>query len=226
MRSLGQLFKRSGEESMTAKAKGECGFGLYLFRPVHPLRATLLCILISGSLVARSQSDAPSRQFLVAIKEGQMDLSRSGGTSSDCILVLPDGRFHLERRKQQISRTASLTIFEASLDQERLASLQAILADKQLTTLPPDVEPKFPIGGSWFRGVEVQIPRDNGIQKVGYFRLPDEQPPRSYTSEEVKAWEVSALRLKPLVDWFHNVENWNLAPTKVPQTHCRIGSED
>src|SRR3954468_14180174 len=107
----------------TDDTQGIGSFGLHSFRHIPRSRATVLCVLVLGSLTARSQSTAQGREFLVAIKEGQMELSRAGGTSSDCIVVLPDGRLHLERRKHQISQTTgSLSVFEASLDQERLGS--------------------------------------------------------------------------------------------------------
>src|SRR5580765_2269773 len=62
----------------------------------------------------------PDSAFVVTIGEATID-HQNAVTSTDCITVLPDGRFHLERRKQVAPNpTSSLNIYESSLDSTQL----------------------------------------------------------------------------------------------------------
>lgn len=75
----------------------------------------LLALSITTSGFAQQSSDQPEGGFLIQIRESQMDLSRNGVTFNNCMQVLPNGRFHLERRLQQLpATTASLNILDSS----------------------------------------------------------------------------------------------------------------
>ena len=96
--------------------------------------------------------------FLVNISESQMDLSRNGVTAHGCILVLPDGHFHLERRRQQLpASTATLQIFESSLDQTQLETLLGILNDEGIRNLPPYIEPTIPMAVPFSAGSTLKL---------------------------------------------------------------------
>jgi hypothetical protein len=63
--------------------------------------------------------------------------------SSTCIAVLPDGHFHLEKRwRQTVTIGWGLQVFEGTLSDKRLRTLEQILATddlKQIRTADPDV---------------------------------------------------------------------------------------
>src|SRR5438045_7149769 len=102
--------------------QGSLGFYTERRHP-HPLAG-------ATSAAAQNHPQSDSGAFMVSISEATID-NKNAVTSTDCILVLPDGRFHLERRKEVAPNpTSSLSIFESSLDSTRLQELQDILKDE------------------------------------------------------------------------------------------------
>src|SRR5579859_5798218 len=69
----------------------------------------------------RKQGTEPhSNEFVVQIRQMQMDLRSHGGTASTCVLVLPDSTIHVEKRVQRLpERAAKLSISESKLTSDQ-----------------------------------------------------------------------------------------------------------
>jgi hypothetical protein len=93
------------------------------------LLASILFTITTLRIDAQDGTQASSDSFLVRFDEGEFD-NEHGITTSDCMLVKPDGSFHLERRRQQLpSPSAKLSIFESSLDAAWFKQLRDILEE-------------------------------------------------------------------------------------------------
>jgi hypothetical protein len=182
-------------------------------------------LVLSCSVTVVAQRDQPKPgDFVVSIVESQMDLSHNGLTIHDCMLVLPNGRFHLERRWQQLpSSTASLKVFESSLDKIRLDSLQDIISDQGIKNLPPYVEPKIPMGVPWSSGFNAIISRVPQTQHVGFWLWrggSSEASPNSMPENIKRGWQESESALRPLVEWFHQAKDLRLEPSATDSNLC------
>ena len=131
-------------------------------------------ILVLVAAFARSPLNAqdrsafdPNAAFLISIAEGTFDNERVT-IHSDCMLVLPDGRFHLERRKQlEASSTTTLDIYESALDSTHIQRLRGIL---RITSVKESLGyplPIFPLTASWFSTFYAEIPKSRQVHKVG-----------------------------------------------------------
>jgi hypothetical protein len=172
-----------------------------------PLVATLFSLT-----VVVAQDTVPERQPpLVRIVEMGIDY-HSGITANSCIAIQSDGRFHLERRLQQLpSQQAALHIYEATLDAFQLSRLESMLDAQAVREASTYKTPKFPLGVPAVAAIRIAIARAEKVQTVGYFawnREPGTEgsSPES-TPEAVKEeWGSTRLALIPLVGWFHEVE--------------------
>jgi hypothetical protein len=142
----------------------------------------------------------------------------------DCMQVLPDGRFHLERRIQQLpSPSATLRVFDSWLDTAHFRKLQEILKDEKISELPPYVQPEIPMTAPRFRGVKVDIPRGTQVQSVGYWLWKggtSDSSPNNAPDNIKTAWRDSESAMRPLVDWLHCIEALNLGPSNSASTMC------
>jgi hypothetical protein len=199
-------------------------------------RVAMSLLLIAGVFVVRETSveaqnfartDSPP--FVVSVSEATID-NRNLVTATDCILVLPDGRFHLERRKEVAPNpTSSLSIFESSLDSMRLQQLHDILNDENVKRLPNYALPAFPMAVPWFSTFDAKIEQAGRIRKVGYWLWQggtDETSPNSTPDSIKKVWKDSQVALQPLLEWFHGVETLKLSPSGAKSTQCRNADED
>ncbi len=179
-----------------------------------PRRFLLLAVLCCT--LSSAPQETNFGPFLVRIAEAGSDLSSKGITSTDCILVLPDGHFHLERRTQRLPETKATTqVFESSLAAVQLQSLRSIIDSQTIKDLPTYAQPTFPMTVTWFGILDVKIARQSEIQRVGYFTwlggTRDTSP--NVMPEEIKnTWRTSAAALQPLVEWFHSIKNSKLEP--------------
>ena len=90
---------------------------------------TLLSIvaLVGTPLSTAQDTRSGPARFLLILNEAQTDISPAGVNFSSCALILPDGRFHLERRMQQLpSHGATLKLYDSVLDSIQLRQLQEI----------------------------------------------------------------------------------------------------
>jgi hypothetical protein len=168
--------------------------------------------------------------LLVMMAEGQNDLSRSGVNVHDCIVVMPDGHFHLERRRQQLpSPSATLGIVDSSLNNDQPRLLQSILDDEAIEKLPPYAQPALPMAVPWSRGFDAKIARDSGVQRVGFWLWRGgtlETSPNSTPDDIKKGWRDSETALRPLLEWLHGIEALNLVSTGRKSNVCEATYSD
>ena len=145
------------------------GIGYYKLATLVLVTSAFLT-LVNAAPRDRLQPQQEAPTFLIAAHEGTIDLSRNGTSSQTCILVRPDGRFHLEGRTQRLpSPAASAKIFDYSLDSSRLQQLRGIIDDESVRQLPAYIQPPLPMAVSWSHGFEAKITRPTGAQDIGYW---------------------------------------------------------
>jgi hypothetical protein len=195
--------------------------------------AMVLVLTIAFFTVARVASAAPQRQslpdtaaFVVSIGEATID-HKEAVTSTDCIMVSPDGRFHLERRKQVAPNpTSSLNIYESSLDSTQLQQLLDIVKKESITTLPDYALPAFPMAVPWFSTFNAKVERAGQIRTVGYWLWRGgeaDDSPNSTPNNIKKIWKDSEVALQPLAEWLHGIEALKLSPSNAKPTQCEVG---
>lgn len=187
------------------------------------LTAAILKVTGGTSTAARNDSQSDNAVLVVSINEAIID-NKNASSSTDCILVMPDGRFHLERRKEIAPNpTSSLSIFESSLDSTQLQQLHDILKPEGIERLPDYALPVFPMTVPWFATFHARIERGGQIRKVGYWRWQGgtaETSPNSTPANVKKTWKDSEIALRPLVAWFHAIETLKLSPLGAQPTGC------
>jgi hypothetical protein len=179
------------------------------------------------AITGAQEGQAPQTAFLVTVWEAETDLSPGGLTVHDCIVVRPDGRFHLERRKQKLPNpTATLDVLESSLDVAEFQQLRNILDSQEIRRLPRYVQPAIPMAAPWFQGFNAKITRGGEVQSVGYWSWRGGTPaesPNSTPDAVKKEWRTSQAALRPLVDWVHAVEGSKLVSSPARSTLCSDG---
>lgn len=203
--------------------------------PVPPPRPRLRQGLVLLSILAfgcaplgTAQVQSDSNKFLVILNEGQVDISPRGVSVNNCALILPNGRVHLERRLQQLpNSSATLEVFESSLDTVLSRQLGEILNDESVKKLPPFVWPATPMMGTKFRGFKARITRGDQVQSVGYFTGPEATPerrldsaPNTISNDIRNRWKESAATLRPLLQWLQGLEASKLEPSDRKSTLC------
>jgi hypothetical protein len=160
---------------------------------------------------------APIRQngaFVVRMDETELTFQPTAGPNNvgNCLVVAPDGRAHLELRRQEfLIRGATLATYEGTLNSQELDILQTILDGDAIRALPQFVIPAPPLVS--FHVTKAKILRPSGIQEIGYFEWQGEAPANAASAGE--NWSRSALAMKPLLDWFHSLKStypWKRVP--------------
>jgi hypothetical protein len=192
-----------------------------------PKSLIFLAFVLVLPTIGAGQRAEPSA-FLVTMGDGVTDLARDGVSTHDCILVFPDGRFHLERRRQEyLGSRVKLKIFESSVTAPQLQQLREILASEAILKLPPFVPPRLAMAVPWSEIFIAAIPRDTEIRKVGYVLWRGGTPegsPNSSPAGVKQGWKDSEVALRPLVDWFHTFESGKLR-RHGKSTLCRAPGE-
>jgi len=179
-------------------------------------RKVIAFLLLSGFAFLAAQT-APTRQhgaFLVRMDETELTLHPTAGPNNvgNCLVVAPDGRAHLELRRQEfLNGRASLVSYEGILNPKELDILQTILDGDAIRSLPQFVIPASPLAS--FHVTNAKISRPSGIEEVGYFEWQGEAPANAASAGE--NWSRSALAMKPLVEWFHSLKStypWKRVP--------------
>jgi hypothetical protein len=193
-------------------------------------RALVLWFGLACLPVGRAQRAQPDlSQFVVILNEGQTDISPRGINVRSCALVSADGRFHLERRYQQLPEpSANLKVYEYPLDSVQLQRLRAILDDEGVRRLPPFAWPPTPAVGTKFRGFEARIVRGGQVQHVGYFvgsegTAGNQLDPA--TAGIKKEWKEATAALQPLFRWLQDLEASKLEPSGRESTLCSTGGD-
>jgi len=198
---------------------------VYYKKPALVLALALLSLIRSTPAIY-AQSKPESIRFLVAIGEATTDLSSLGTSRHTCILVMPNGRFHLESRVQHLpSSVAKAKIFDYSLDSQQLQRLRDILDDEKIRQLAAYQSPPMPMAVAWSRGFNANIERGTGIQNVGYWTWRGGTPtasPNSAPESVKKTWQESEIALGPLIDWLHGIESLQLPPSDAAFNSCNV----
>ena len=199
-------------------------------KPKISWELVLLWIFTVPCLSLNAQhAESDSRQFVVILNEGETDISPTGVNVHTCALVLPDGRFHLERRVQQLpNSSATLKIFESTLDSVQFRELQETLNGESIRKLLQFVWPAAPMIGTRFRGFRARIARGDQTQSTGYFELQGATSGKASDSEPSdieKGWEQSKTGLRPLLQWFQGLKASKLEPSDKKSTLCSTDSE-
>jgi hypothetical protein len=183
--------------------------------------ALALATVFLAGVGAQTNSATNSKAPTVRIGEADVD-NEHGVTSTDCVLVLPDGRFHLERRRQVLpSSTATLVIFESSLDSSQLEQLQGIVENERMSRLPEyDKQPVFFRNAPWFSSVTVDIETGEAVRRVGYWLWHERSAGPAAPADVKKRWQDSEAALRPLVEWFHGIEALKLSPSDTRPSGC------
>ena len=113
-------------------------FGIANYRGVMiGLLSSAALAVAQVTLSASAGSPPRPTAFLVEVQEGTTDLSRQGASGHICVLVLPDGRFHLESRTQLLpGAEATLNLYDYSLDSSQLQQLRNLLDEQKMRRLP------------------------------------------------------------------------------------------
>lgn len=187
----------------------------------------LLLLAVFSSCAVLAQANPPTAQKVlpVRISEAKMD-NEHAVTSSDCVLVLPDGRLHLERRSAaKPSSTATLKIFESSLDSSELEQLRGIIKDEEASGPPEyDKQRVFFQNAPWFTSVTVDIGEGGTVRRFGYWAWDKRNAGPDVPTNVKTHWQDSEVALRPLVEWFHRIEESNLTTSNAESTQCSVDS--
>jgi hypothetical protein len=163
--------------------------------------AAMVSLFVPSSAAPSAKSE--SRPFIVRMGEWQSTFLPSAGPNSltNCVVVLPDGRFELVlRRQESLNGNSTVDIFESSLDQKAIEILRDRLDSDAVRKLPPYVPPNTPFIAEEWQGVAAEISRASDVQQVGYFSWKGVGPTNPENIK--KEWQESAVVLQPLVEWF------------------------
>jgi hypothetical protein len=167
-----------------------------------------LALVLAAGLVGDSVEQAGTTPFIVRISENQTALHPTAGPNnmSNCLVVMPDGRLHLELRRQEfLDGTATMTTYESALDSKEIGILRSILDDPDVRALHPFAEPVVPRTFDEWHGFGADILRGAQVQHVGYLTWPGREP--NISAEDKLAWKQAAATLQRLVEWSHAVKS-------------------
>jgi hypothetical protein len=173
------------------------------------LRLSLLCLIATMSLPLLVQGQVQP-QFVVMVRYARIDVPRSA--SDTCLVVFPDGRFHLEQDSEW-PPPSKTQIFEDSLTKESLNSLTTLLVAEELKSLQTtNEEVKIEQGEM----VSVFIPRGKAVQALAF---------AGFVGSATQPAKKLPAALEPLLNWFHTtvkgVKQQKLRALKgTKPTHC------
>jgi hypothetical protein len=128
----------------------------------------------------------PQSPFVVKLKYARIDLPRS--SSDTCLVVFPDGRFHIEQSSDWPA--SKVQIFEDSLTHDSLDSLTTLLMAEELRNLQTTKENVAIAQGEI---VWILIPRGVTVQALNFAGL------EGSVTQYAKKLPAS---LEPLLNWF------------------------
>jgi len=185
----------------------------------------LLPLVLAAAVIGQAAEHRLPKPFIVRVSESWSTLHPTAGPNnlSNCLIVLPDGRVHLELRRQEFfdGRATALTTYEAALNNKALGILQGILDDAGVSRLHQFAQPVVPMDVDDWQGFTAEIVRGPKVQRVGYLTWHGAGPNNS--EGDKTAWKEASVALKPLVEWSHAVKSytpstWKRVPN--PQTIC------
>jgi hypothetical protein len=184
----------------------------------------VLPLVLAAGLVGHAFGQSLAKPFIVRISEGQTSTKPTAGpnNASNCLIVLPDGRLHLELRRQEfLNGRAVLTTYQSALDGKEIGILLRILDDTALRALQPFAQPVPPLNADDWQVFTAEIVRGSRMQQVGYFTWRGNGP--SNPEADKAARKEASDKLQHLVEWSRSVKssgplNWRRVPN--PKTAC------
>jgi hypothetical protein len=195
---------------------------VFAFRP-YALVILALTVAVSAAVTAQSiprpNSRIPTSVLPLRIAEAKADNEHSV-TSSACILVQPDGRFHVERRRLSApSTTATLKIYESTLDSAQLQELITIVGKVEESAAPPYEDKGVGFNNApWFATVDISI--GDASRRFGYWSWDSRNAGPQVNADVRKGWLESEAALKPLLNWFHRTEGQKLPLSDSGSNQC------
>jgi len=174
------------------------------------MKTTALSMFVGLMTVQVAAGQTPvtsSELFLLRISEAQVSMRPTAGPNnvSNCMIVYPDGRLHLELRRQEFfDGKASVASYEGRLSNQELASLQSVLDSDSVRNLHMFPPPKVPFVVDGWGAFVAEIQRQTDVKKVGAFTWQGEGPKNS--EEDKSVWKDAELALQPLIEWSHSVK--------------------
>jgi hypothetical protein len=171
------------------------------------LVGTMLLQVAAGRI-----SDGGPGSTLLRVWDQQTSLKPTAGPNNviNCIVVYPDGRLHLELRRQEFFfGNASDVSYEGKLSIQDLAFLRTILDGADVRNLSAFPSPAQPMAAHYFESFHAEIHRSTAVQDVGYLAWEGEGPKNS--DDDKRVWHTQHLALQPLIDWSRWVKSQNQA---------------
>jgi hypothetical protein len=166
--------------------------------------------LLLGAMTAQAATGrtptTPSEPFLLLTSELHTTYKPTAGpnTVGNCMIMYPDGRLHLELRRQEFFYgPASIVSYEGNLPPEELTSLRSILDSDAVRSLQAVHPPRLPLQGDDFGWFTAKIWRATKVQKVGTGTWNGSSP----SEDDARAWREEGPALQPLIDWSHRVKS-------------------
>jgi hypothetical protein len=176
----------------------------------------LAVAVICATPVAPQTQTSSDGNPLVRMWDSWTTLHPTAGPNNieNCVVVHPDGQFHLELRRQEfLDGRAALHIYEGTLDAGSVQTLKNLLDADAIKKLATPKLPRFPLSDDApLEGFSAAISRTDRTQDVGYFVVKARGPDNPDTV--VQEWQESQMALQPLVEWFRALKTF-----KTPAKH-------
>jgi hypothetical protein len=172
-----------------------------MFRRLLALSVLVFVLCLSPSIASESSPD-----FLLRASDFMITLQPTAGPNnmSNCLLLLPTGKFYLSLRRQEImDGTATVRNFEGSIDLKALQWLRSFLDGQDVRKLPP-FEPPHLNRTDTYNVFEAQVMRGSTLQQVGYYEWSGKGT--DYPNTLTQQWRDSQAKLQPLVEWFRGLK--------------------
>lgn len=171
----------------------------------------LLPGVMTVQAAAGQTSTARSESFLLRISEWHTTLMPTAGPINvgNCMIVYPDGRLHLELRRQEFFHEhATFVSYEGKLSTQEFTSLRSILDSDAVRSLQTVPSPRAPMVADDWESFKAEIRRATEMQNVGTFAWHGAAGPKNSEDDE-RTWQEAGLALQPLIDWSHRVKSFN-----------------
>jgi hypothetical protein len=185
---------------------------------------SLLFGVITAQDAAGQSPTTPSESLLLRTSEWHTTMKPTAGPNNvgNCMIVYPDGRLHLELRRQEFFYgPASLVSYERNLSIEELASLRSILDSDAVRSLQAVHPPSAPMDADDYGSFTAKIWRPTKMQTVGTITWHGAGPKDS--EDDARAWRKAGVALQPLIDWSHLVKSDRPALRRIPNSNSDCG---
>jgi hypothetical protein len=192
------------------------------------VRYGLSILLLMHNALSAQDTKPNAKLPSVWIAESLIGLSLSPPVDdAKCILVMPDGKFHMEWRHQVLPAPKSdVKIYEGVLNSSQRQLLQSVISDHALKEFPDSKVPAVPTGSGFVRAGGTKIQRDNYFQQVEYADWGSVRKSYQGVSAEVaERQRQGEIVLQPLMDWFHQLQNSDLKEVDVAPNLCGHGDK-